>query len=106
MVASSWHFTSFHEEDARSNNPQIQQFYVSHILRIISLSETPPTHTHQTTLFSEDITLCSIQAKENRLMSQFSLLTTLSLILLSIFSFPVLCNEMNNKSQNIHNCTV
>ena len=23
LVASSWHFTLFHEEDARSNNPQI-----------------------------------------------------------------------------------
>jgi len=23
QVASSWHFTLFHEEDARSNNPQV-----------------------------------------------------------------------------------
>jgi len=23
IVASSWHFTLFHDEDARSNNPQI-----------------------------------------------------------------------------------
>jgi len=24
-VASSWHFTLFHDEDARSNNPQINK---------------------------------------------------------------------------------
>jgi len=23
LVASSWHFTLFHEEDAQSNNPQV-----------------------------------------------------------------------------------
>jgi len=24
LVTSSWHFTSFHDEDAQSNNPQIK----------------------------------------------------------------------------------
>jgi len=28
LVASSWHFTLFHEEDARSNNPQMIMFLV------------------------------------------------------------------------------
>jgi len=26
LVASSWHFTLFHEEDARSNNPQFSLY--------------------------------------------------------------------------------
>jgi len=32
LVASSWHFTLFHEEDARSNNPQtetLSSFYLN-----------------------------------------------------------------------------
>ena len=33
LVASSWHFKLFHEENARSNNPQVNFLLASSILR-------------------------------------------------------------------------
>jgi len=40
LVSSSWHFTLFHEEDARSNNPQVSISYFEFSFNI-SLWSTP-----------------------------------------------------------------
>jgi len=35
VVASSWHFTLFHEEDARSNNPQVFRIKIIKYLKLL-----------------------------------------------------------------------